>query len=145
MRVRFPWSLSKRRRRGESNGHHHQLVPVETGTFTYDPLDPQKDEIRLLRITPKGSLCPAHVEIFHANLSDEPHYKALSYTLGNPNDPHYTIHVNQRPFRVRENLWLALMHFQKLNDPMTIWIDALCINQNDDDELNRQVSIMKWI
>lgn len=46
---------------------------------------------------------------------------------------------------VRENLWWALHHLQLDDEPRVSWIDALCINQNNTEEKNYQVSRMDYI
>jgi hypothetical protein len=43
---------------------------------------------------------------------------------------------------VRENLYWALFHIRKKEELLTIWVDALCINQGDVEERNIQVSRM---
>jgi hypothetical protein len=50
--------------------------------------------------------------------------------------------VNGCEFLVRENLWQALRHLRTHNDPLVIWIDAICIDQSNIPERNSQVSIM---
>ncbi|KAI1214586.1 heterokaryon incompatibility protein-domain-containing protein [Annulohypoxylon truncatum] len=43
---------------------------------------------------------------------------------------------------VRSNLFAALQRFRHRKKEMTMWIDALCIDQNDDDERSAQVKKM---
>ncbi len=49
--------------------------------------------------------------------------------------------INDRPFSVRENLFRALMFFRSIKLYMPLWVDAICINQNDVQERNQQVSM----
>jgi hypothetical protein len=44
--------------------------------------------------------------------------------------------------RITGNLAEALRHLKLLNQPRLIWIDAICINQNDLLESNSEVSTM---
>ena len=83
--------------------------------------------------------------IFHTDLADAPPYKALSYTWGKPSDPRYEIIINGRPFEVRENLYFAIEHLANIGEPVTIWIDAICIDQENVEERNHQVGIMRKI
>jgi hypothetical protein len=83
---------------------------------------------------------------------------ALSYAWGPPH-PTHEIMVNGQPFLVRENLWRALQTLAELKDdtrhtPLQygqleglgyIWIDAICINQEDVLERGHQVNMMKDI
>ncbi len=43
---------------------------------------------------------------------------------------------------VRQNLHDAMMQLRREETPRTFWIDAICINQNDDMEKSQQVSQM---
>jgi len=53
--------------------------------------------------------------------------------------------VNNHPFEVGHNLHLALRHLRSLTHPVSIWADAICINQFDEKERNQQVSLMSFI
>jgi hypothetical protein len=53
--------------------------------------------------------------------------------------------LNGNPFRIEHNLNLALLHIRSRTHPVNIWIDAICINQADEKERNRQVSLMAFI
>jgi hypothetical protein len=53
--------------------------------------------------------------------------------------------LNGNLFRIGHNLNLALLHVRSPTHPVDIWIDAICINQADEQERNRQVSLMAFI
>ena len=53
--------------------------------------------------------------------------------------------VNATPFHLAHNLHLALLHLRSVSTPLTLWIDAICINQADITERNAQVSLMYFI
>jgi hypothetical protein len=53
--------------------------------------------------------------------------------------------LNGKPFRIGHNLHLALLHIRSPTHPVDIWVDAICINQIDEEERNRQVSLMAFI
>jgi hypothetical protein len=64
-------------------------------------------------------------------------YIAISYMWGSPEDTK-TITINGMPVTVGENLTIALDYFRfSLVDK--IWINAVCINQDDINERNTQV------
>jgi hypothetical protein len=67
-------------------------------------------------------------------------YAALSYTWGTA-APSIPILLQGKVALVSENLYLALLHLRK-RKVTSIWVDALCINQEDLDERARQVSHM---
>jgi Heterokaryon incompatibility protein (HET) len=75
-------------------------------------------------------------------------YLALSYCWGREDQYKY-IFVNGALKRVTVNLWTALCALRKtLNRSkglLKVWVDALCINQSDNDERNHQVRLMRTI
>ncbi|KAI8945012.1 heterokaryon incompatibility protein-domain-containing protein [Xylaria longipes] len=80
----------------------------------------------------------------------KPKYDALSYTWGSPENLK-TIWVGSPPtatLQITQNLARALQYLRYVSEPRTIWIDAICINQDDDSERNEQVrrmaDIYKW-
>ncbi|KAL5326264.1 hypothetical protein ACEPPN_007402 [Leptodophora sp. 'Broadleaf-Isolate-01'] len=80
-----------------------------------------------------------------ANLDDNPLYDALSYVWGDENalDP---ILVNNQPFRTTKFLREALTLLRdSLDKPLTLWVDAICINQSDLEERRSQVLQMRRI
>jgi hypothetical protein len=76
-------------------------------------------------------------------------YVALSYTWGNP-VARREIVVNGKPAFITENLYAALTHMLGLDgllgsllEDCELWIDALCINQQDAAEKFVQVANMR--
>ncbi|KAM0204722.1 hypothetical protein ACHAQD_000524 [Fusarium lateritium] len=72
---------------------------------------------------------------------------ALSYSWG-PVTPQHFITVNGVPFEVRQNLYDALLQLrrcQRIRQGFKLWIDAICINQEDLAERGRQVIRMRDI
>ncbi|KAF2120037.1 heterokaryon incompatibility protein-domain-containing protein, partial [Lophiotrema nucula] len=56
-----------------------------------------------------------------------------------------TLTLNGHPFEVGRNLQLAILHLRSPKEPINLWADAVCINQDDDEERNQQVSLMAFI
>ncbi|GKT55841.1 heterokaryon incompatibility protein [Colletotrichum tofieldiae] len=56
-----------------------------------------------------------------------------------------TIKINEQPFRICHNLALALLHIRSPTQPQCFWIDAICINLEDDDERSSQYCLMPAI
>lgn len=68
-----------------------------------------------------------------------PEYDALSYTWGS-GEKDSNIRCNGLQVPVTENLFEALRALRPpKNDSLFLWVDALCINQNDSSEKNEQV------
>lgn len=115
---------------------------------TYTPLDTAKNEIRLLKISPVSRWrrnprvrCFIETVSLDSNLT----FDALSYTWGSAKKPKY-IHLNGRRHPVTKNLDGALRTLRRTTiDFEYIWIDALCINQQDVKERNHQVQLMQQI
>lgn len=103
-------------------------------------------QIRLLRIfsdTPTENVrCSLNVY----NIDTAPAYTAISYTWG-PVTPVHDITINGLKTGVRENCRIALeiarLHRNELAE--YVWIDAICIDQEDLFEKNHQVKLMNEI
>lgn len=78
------------------------------------------------------------------SLNDRPIYKALSYTWGDINSKKSLI-LNGAICLITKNLDIALQHLQHEDSPEPLWVDSLCINQEDKDEKSEQVQRMKSI
>ncbi|KAK3635214.1 hypothetical protein LTR56_014823 [Elasticomyces elasticus] len=75
-------------------------------------------------------------------------FATLSYTWGDP-EATESIIVNGQPWTVKRNLADALRVVRKLgwfsSQTYGLWADALCINQNDNEEQSAQVAVMRDI
>lgn len=69
-------------------------------------------------------------------------YRALSYVWGDSAKRH-PIKVNGQNFEVTSNLLYFLTHRNQLLQTKKFWIDALCINQIDDEEKSHQIPRMR--
>ncbi|KAH8805255.1 heterokaryon incompatibility protein-domain-containing protein [Xylogone sp. PMI_703] len=114
-------------------------------TGLYHPLDPLRHEIRLCRLAPaKDKAAALQCTLRKISIDDNVPFTALSYTWGSPANP-ATISVNGISFSVTRNLESALRHLRDRHVSRDLWIDALCINQTDNDEKGSQVSFMRQI
>lgn len=113
------------------------------GALEYPPLHDSR-AIRILHLRPgqiKDSIvCTLQV----CSLHEHPPYHTLSYTWGDLNDV-VLINCDNAILRVTKNLDIALRHIRQPRSPICLWIDAICINQDDIDERNCQVRIMKEV
>ena len=71
-------------------------------------------------------------------------YTALSYVWGDPALVN-TISCNGKPFAITKNLELALRHLRHNDVSILLWVDQLCINQDDFEEKSQQVVLMETI
>ncbi|KAI1197345.1 heterokaryon incompatibility protein-domain-containing protein [Nemania serpens] len=75
-------------------------------------------------------------------------YEALSWCWGtDPEDYVLKIEENGKTYkkRVRKELALALKYLRLPYQTRTLWIDAICINQDDHEERNHQVQMMSRV
>lgn len=77
------------------------------------------------------------------SVDDEPSYTALSYVWGNP-DITLPIFVNDIEVQITTNLFDALTQLRE-NNVGTLWVDAVCIDQKNDEEKGHQVQMMRSI
>ncbi|KAK0374398.1 heterokaryon incompatibility protein [Colletotrichum limetticola] len=71
-------------------------------------------------------------------------YKALSYTWGTSRATH-SIDIEGASLLITASLDTALRHIRRKDEPVTLWIDQICINQEDGAEKGNQVALMTQI
>jgi hypothetical protein len=116
------------------------------GRFEYEPIDLEGHSFRLVQLS-KGEDGPIQCELFDAWLHDAKNaieYEALSYTWGGTDKP-YEIEMNGGKMPITENLSLALRHLRYQHQDRIVWIDAICIDQDNDKERGHQVRQMASI
>lgn len=111
--------------------------PKYTG---YQLLSQDAREIRLLTVWLDDCFA-LHGSIEHATLNDPPAYEALSYYWGPPSRQK-AICISNESVAIRESLHSFLQTLCSNKDSILVWVDSLCINQQDVDERNWQVSMM---
>ncbi|KAI0467106.1 heterokaryon incompatibility protein-domain-containing protein [Xylaria cf. heliscus] len=121
-------------------------IPTSTGelSFQYSPIRPT--EFRLVRLLPE-IMSMINCEIIHTSFGTNQktqEYIAVSYTWGDV-DPSIKIQVNGLPFYITPNLHGALRRLRKRSEPVMLWVDALCINQRNNEEQSQQVALMTAI
>ncbi len=120
-------------------------MPISPSLTMYRLVDSSQREIRLLSLEPAAGPEAALVgRLHHDRLSSNPEYDAVSYAWGtdaNAKD----ITIDGQAFRVRENCAAALKRLRLPSGRRTLWIDAICINQKDEDEKSGQVNMMREI
>ncbi|KAI1876079.1 uncharacterized protein JN550_001575 [Neoarthrinium moseri] len=109
------------------------------------------DEIRLLRLSPGTPGDPVHANFVNIQLDQGPPiFEALSYTWADESGdatrcrpifigPYWDIYVATR------NCERALSNIRRPRLTRDIWVDSICINQDDDTERSAQVSLIPRI
>jgi hypothetical protein len=118
-----------------------------SNTIRYDPVRALCNEIRLVALAPSTNFNGAiYCELHNASLNEEPEYEALSYVWGDSSDAlKKKIYLAKQLFWVTPNLESALRHLRLQDRARILWIDSICINQDDLQERAEQVKIMGQI
>ncbi|USP77598.1 hypothetical protein yc1106_04872 [Curvularia clavata] len=114
-----------------------------TSTPLYAPLQHQ-DTIRLIRLKPRNDENGIEVILKSFRLSSAIKFNALSYVWGSPT-PQRWISCNGHQVSITPNLHSALSQLLQQGFDCLLWVDALCINQQDDEEKSAQVAMMRGI
>ncbi|KAI1154392.1 heterokaryon incompatibility protein-domain-containing protein [Nemania diffusa] len=93
------------------------------------------------------SALPIHCQLVEKALTPSLSYKALSYSWrgGNDDSPDVAIFCNSKRIYVSGNLHAALRRLRAPSAVVAIWVDAICINQQDHTERANQVGMMRDI
>lgn len=119
-----------------------QIVPEvdQQAVYAYEPLLLDPPTIRVLNINPVASHgTPIELTLIHIPLTDD--HTCLSYMWGDSKDREVT-YINSRRFEVGRNLYDFLSLARTLNITDRLWVDAICINQENVPERNTQVQLM---
>lgn len=112
--------------------------------FKYDAL-PKSQHIRVLKLEPGVWDSPIRCSLKPCNIgNDTLSYEAISYVWGTSSE-RKEITCDGQHFLVTTGLFDALQTFRQLYQPRTLWADAICINQEDTEERNHQVQLMRII
>ncbi|KAH6971040.1 heterokaryon incompatibility protein-domain-containing protein [Ilyonectria sp. MPI-CAGE-AT-0026] len=117
-----------------------ELKQLGDTKYQYRKLDAQGREIRLLRILPQKTSW-MECELSHVSLSAPPEYVAISYAWGDPDDTR-SIMLDGHDFPITLSLWQILNRLRSDDAVITVWADAVCINQKDSAERSHQVQGM---
>ncbi|KAI1474829.1 HET-domain-containing protein [Daldinia eschscholtzii] len=140
-----PLGLTRRRTPDQAEFPYYPYKPLSVQTCTKEePL------FRILLLAPGSQEDPLHGELITETLSNQPKYEALSYTWADDTGdrrrrkPLYL--GNQwRRLPITKNCEAALRRFRDETETRSLWVDLVCINQEDDDERRQQVELMPEI
>jgi hypothetical protein len=107
---------------------------------TFDSL-PTPRNIRLATLLPGQPDDDLKINLETQHLDSDPQYEAVSYNWGEVNRDH-SVMCEEGVIMVTGNIVGVLRRFRLTQQPRTLWIDTLCINQSDLEEKSQQVSIM---
>ena len=112
--------------------------------FIYEPLKLSGNSIRLVELLPGQKDEKISCRLAQYAIHRRPPYNAVSYTWGALENSDEILLQNQT-FLIGRNLWLLLNDLRSEHYSEMLWIDAICINQEDISERNHQVRLMAQI
>ena len=101
--------------------------------------------MRLLTLHPGKGTEAVKCSLKAYSLPSCPPYEALSYTWGPANNPQRILFDDDQYFFSTQNLYDSLTHLRYPDKPRVLWVDAICINQDDDKEKSQQLKNMHRI
>jgi hypothetical protein len=115
--------------------------------FKYNNIAPGRHEIRIIILQPGSLLDDIVWRVEHMSLDKSPVYEALSDTWGEPPERKNKVQITlgEAPFPITQNLACALRHLRLGKAARNLWVDAICIHQDDIEERNNQVQQMARI
>jgi hypothetical protein len=97
-------------------------------------LRPNSNSVRVLDVRPISKDAtedtPIECSLRVINLDQKPEFTALSYVWGDPNHKR-SIVCDGTLVEVTKNCYSALWHLSKKLQGLVIWVDVICIDQND--------------
>jgi hypothetical protein len=130
-------------------GSHTSEAAAKTSKALYSEpllrldLDSSRRLIRVLDLLPGPRAAPIRARLRVVSLDDYPcpYYEALSYTWGSTGST-ALVTINNHPLNITINAFAALESLRTRRATRTIWIDSICIDQENDDEKNVQLPLM---
>jgi hypothetical protein len=111
----------------------------------YDALPLNSDQIRILTLrASEYNNSQVRCELRTVSFKDKPSYLALSYTWGTKTEPGNVL-ANNEAFSATVNLRIALEQFRDAEKDVHFWVDAICIDQENDVEKGEQLQMIRHI
>lgn len=114
--------------------------------FQWRTLDKTRSQIRILDLDAGVAKSPLSGHLRHVSLDvlEKPRYETISYAWGETTLAGH-ISVDSGIINIPASAVSALRHMRMPDKPRALWIDCICIDQQDDMEKNHQVALMSEI
>jgi hypothetical protein len=126
-------------------------VLPEGRPYKYRPLDFSRNEIGLLQLPPSGAVAKKRsihdtfdAKLLHFSLDGGLEYEALSYRWVVNQDTE-KIAIDGHQLEVSKTLISAIHEWQSPKETKLVWVDAICIDQANNEERSEQVAKMRSI
>jgi hypothetical protein len=111
----------------------------------YLPIDLDSCEIRLMDLYAGDWNSDLVCSLRVVSLASSPRYQALSYTWGKE-ESSKKVHTDcNLVLSCQANLYTALTNLRSRRKVLTLWVDAVCIDQKNANEVTHQVGVMDGI
>jgi hypothetical protein len=124
---------------------HMSNTKTTRDVYKAHPLDRESKCIRVLDIKPLSSETGdilIETSMCVVDLEEQTGFTALSYVWGSYAVQRHTIMCDNVSFEVTSNCYSALWHLRQNHGSIRIWLDAICINQEDEAEKSQQIPLM---
>jgi hypothetical protein len=108
----------------------HKYLPFES-----------RNEIRLLSLFPGDNGTPLRGTVFHTSLKRAPPYMALSYVWGSTDDLR-NLSTPDGVISITSSLYSTLDKIRDTEESILLWVDSLCIDQEDPKEKAHQIRLL---
>jgi len=112
----------------EQSPPNHLSVALQS-EYEYTALG-STTSFRLVVLKPGNELGPIKCNLKALRMEEAPIYEALSYVWGS-NERTHTMSCNNAPMKITKSLDTALRILRKLSQSRRLWIDQICIDQNN--------------
>ena len=112
--------------------------------YRWTPLTDPKSSTRLFTLLPGAPGTPIQCKLFEVDLTVKQSYTALSYEWG-PRTSGCAMRVDDGLYYIQKNLNAFLCQLRSRlpsDQTLTLWVDAICIDQASTEEKNHQVRMM---
>ncbi|KAF2804773.1 HET-domain-containing protein [Mytilinidion resinicola] len=117
------------------------VKPEELQHWQYTPF-PSASSVRIIHLLQaKNVNDQLECRFIETTLESNPQYIAASYVWGDKANPS-TILCHGTYLPITRNLDAALRRFRRESEDIPLWVDSICINQQDMMEVNHQVRLM---
>lgn len=134
--------------RGAPASEANLSSPVEAiQAYVYQPIR-QRTEMRLFLLGPGDMEDPIRGNLVTINVDDHNQYDAISYTWADENGDAtkcFNALIGTACIPITRNCQAALKRVRSPYCVKSIWVDAICINQEKDEERGHQVNLMPHI
>jgi hypothetical protein len=113
-------------------------------TYRHQPLQGAR-KTRLMWLEPSARVySPLQCRLIEVSLDHMPQYEALSYSWEAHKGDGNILCFNM-PFKITSNCEAALFGLRLLKRPRVLWVDAICIDQESNQDKEAQIPLIKDI